>query len=430
MNTVFLIYDGPLSDLLTKDSFPDGSRTGLLSPELAEFLQTRLSDSSIERIAPDADLPLNGEYLCQIGKSDNLDKLIGQAENRNLSVIAIAKDAYFLYDKNDGTPCINEDLVGENIDRDVNRFLEIIRRSSADEDTVPAAADSAPQSVNEPVPEAVSEEAASDADTEKASSDTSALPDLSVPSDLTDASALPDSSGFADLPEERIGIESDRQRTDETDQWFNELESARSADATAKKSLVSSVFDWFEVFCIALISVLLLVSFFVRQSPVEGSSMYPTLVGHASGGTDPEHGLDKGYDVLLISNLFYTPERSDIVIIQEPSQLSEPIVKRIIALEGDTVHINFNTWEVSVNGEVLEEDYVNWKDYPLSSQGLSVDSNNCWEGTVPEGCIFVLGDNRSVSKDSRTFGYIDVRYIIGKVIFRISPISRIGRVED
>lgn len=199
-----------------------------------------------------------------------------------------------------------------------------------------------------------------------------------------------------------------------------------------KRSVFASIFDWVEIFCVALVGVILLMTFVVRRSPVEGSSMYPTLIGHNEYGssTDPEHGLKSGYDDLLISNLFYTPKRLDIVIIQEPSQLSEPIVKRIIGVSGDRVKINFNTWEVYVNGELLDEPYVNKKDMTLGSQLLKTDEYNCWEGTVPEGCIFVLGDNRSISKDSRSFGYIDERYIIGKVIFRISPLDRFGTVED
>ncbi len=210
-------------------------------------------------------------------------------------------------------------------------------------------------------------------------------------------------------------------------------DNGKPAEKRREKSLFADVFDWIEVFCVALVGVILLMTFIVRRSPVEGSSMYPTLIGHnayAIASADPEHGVQKNYDDLLISNVFYTPKRQDIVIIQEPSQLTEPIVKRIIGIGGDKVKINFDTWEVFVNGERLDEPYVNKKDSVLGSQLLKTDDNNCWEGTVPEGCVFVLGDNRSVSKDSRTFGFIDERYIIGKVIFRISPLDRFGSVED
>lgn len=430
MKTVFFIYNGSLSGLLTAGSLSDGTRAGLLSPALSGLLQTRLSESSLEKISPDSDLPLAGDargYLCRITQPCDPGRMLAHLEGYAFAVIA--EDAYLFCDGNAGGQNIREDLAGIDLHKDAERFLEIVGWSSAGKDAVPTT-DRVPESVDEKVSEAVSVEEASDSATEKPS-DTSVLPDRSVPSNQSGESVLPDFPESPAIPAAMIGADSGKQLTDETEALFNEIESAGPAESAAKKGLVSSIFDWFEVFCIALISVLLLVSFVARQSPVEGSSMYPTLVGHAAGGTDPEHGLDKGYDVLLISNLFYTPKRSDIVVIQEPSQLSEPIVKRIIALEGDTVRINFNTWEVSVNGKVLdEEEYVNFKNYSLSSQGLTVDSNNCWEGTVPEGCIFVLGDNRLVSKDSRTFGFIDQRYIIGKVIFRIAPFSRIGTVED
>lgn len=198
-------------------------------------------------------------------------------------------------------------------------------------------------------------------------------------------------------------------------------------------SFFADIFDWVEIACLALVGVILLMSFFIRRSPVEGSSMYPTLIGHnasTDNNLNPETGVQSGYDDLLISNLFYTPKRLDIVIIQEPTQPTEPIVKRIIGLSGDRIKMNFDTWEVYVNGVLLDEPYVNRKEYTLSHQLLPTDENNCWEGTVPEGCIFVLGDNRGVSKDSRTFGFIDQRYIIGKVVFRIGPLSRFGTVNS
>ncbi|MBO4355894.1 MAG: signal peptidase I [Clostridia bacterium] len=188
------------------------------------------------------------------------------------------------------------------------------------------------------------------------------------------------------------------------------------------------LFDWIELFACAMICVIIALTFFFRHSPVWGSSMYPTLMGKSTYTT--ETTLTKGYDVLVMSNLFYKPTKGDIVVIQEPTQPTEPIVKRIIATEGDSIIINFNTWEVTVNGTVLDEPYVNYiEGVKLTSQNLIPDSNNCWEGLVPAGKIFVLGDNRLNSKDSRSFGFIDERYIIGKVLFRILPFDRFGTVD-
>ena len=85
---------------------------------------------------------------------------------------------------------------------------------------------------------------------------------------------------------------------------------------------------------------------------------------------------------LLVSNLFYTPEKGDIVILTKDSFMTSPIVKRVIATEGDTVDIDFETGEVSVNGEVLDETYIAEK----TQTHFDMD----FPQTVPEGCIFVM----------------------------------------
>ena len=194
------------------------------------------------------------------------------------------------------------------------------------------------------------------------------------------------------------------------------------------QSFSAHVFDWYELFAYAIGFVLIVMSLFIRHSPVEGSSMYPTLIGNQSSGITVDTSTDK-YDVLLISNIG-SVSYGDIVIIQEPTQPTEPIVKRIIAMGGDTVKINFTTGEVWLNGALLKEEYVNGDtNTNILRENLDADENNCWEGTVPEGCVFVLGDNRGVSKDSRYFGFIDERRIIGKAIFRVLPLGRFGKIE-
>ena len=197
---------------------------------------------------------------------------------------------------------------------------------------------------------------------------------------------------------------------------------------SGNQSISARIFDWYELFAYAIGFVLIVMSLFIRHSPVEGSSMYPTLIGNQSSGVTVDTSTDK-YDVLLISNIS-SVSYGDIVIIQEPTQPTEPIVKRIIAMGGDTVKINFPTGEVWLNGALLKEDYVN-KDTNtnIPRENLDYDENYCWEGTVPEGCIFVLGDNRGVSKDSRYFGFIDERHIVGKAVFRILPFGRFGKIE-
>ncbi len=206
------------------------------------------------------------------------------------------------------------------------------------------------------------------------------------------------------------------------------LGSARGTKIKPRSS-TSFLYDWIELVGIALVSVLLLMTLGVRHSPVIGSSMYPTLVGKPTGNYDTLYTKSEGYDVLLISNLFYSPDQGDIVIIQRPENTAEPLVKRIIATEGQHVRIDFENWKIAVNGVLLEEDYVNYLEgMPMSHFNLPV-TDGIWEGTVPEGKLFVLGDNRNNSQDSRSLGYIDARYIVGRVIVRLSPLDRFGTVD-
>jgi signal peptidase I len=211
---------------------------------------------------------------------------------------------------------------------------------------------------------------------------------------------------------------------------INDLPNDKSKEGSQPKrnivgSITSSVFDWYELFAYAIVAVLVVMSFFIRHSPVQGSSMEPTLNGSPIYG---QVSKSESYDVLLISNIF-TLSRGDIVIIQEPTQPTEPIVKRVIAMGGDTIKIDFTTGAVEVNGVVLDETYTKEHDVMIRHESLTPDENNCWEAVVPEGRIFVLGDNRNNSKDSRYFGFIDERYVIGKAVLRIFPLKRFGKIE-
>lgn len=196
------------------------------------------------------------------------------------------------------------------------------------------------------------------------------------------------------------------------------------------RSSTSFLYDWIELIGIALATVLLLMTLGVRHSPVIGSSMYPTLIGKPTGASENIYTSTENHDVLLISNLFYTPEGGDIVIIQHPGSLAEPLVKRVIAIGGQHVRIHYETWQIWVDGVRLEEEYVNRaQGVPMLHDMLRPNADGYWEGTVPEGKIFVLGDNRNNSKDSRALGYIDTRWIVGRVIVRLSPLDRFGTVD-
>ena len=130
-------------------------------------------------------------------------------------------------------------------------------------------------------------------------------------------------------------------------------------------------------------------------------------------------------DRVILSNLFYTPEKGDIVVISRTNQhladgeSLEPLIKRVIALEGDTVDLRDG--KVYVNDEKIDEPYL--EEYQVTEpRGYS---GIAFPAEVPEGCVFVLGDNRAVSKDSRSadVGMVDSHYILGKAVVRVWPLS-------
>lgn len=182
------------------------------------------------------------------------------------------------------------------------------------------------------------------------------------------------------------------------------------------KKPFSDALDWVSSIVYAVSAMLVLNLFFFRSITVSGPSMLDTL----------EDG-----DQVVATNFCYTPKYGDIVIIQANKLKSEitdmwgePIIKRIIAVEGDTVRINFDRGEVYRNGELLEEDYI--KDLTFFRHNDTwMESNK--EYTVPEHCVFVLGDNRPVSNDSRNLpqvGFIDTDFIMGKAFVRVAPSNK------
>lgn len=122
-------------------------------------------------------------------------------------------------------------------------------------------------------------------------------------------------------------------------------------------------------------------------------------------------------DWMAVRSIVTEVKRGDIVIITQPWDRNVPIVKRVIAVSGDVVNIDFNLHEVYVNGEKLNEPYIN------EPTALSYDMQ--FPLTVEEGKVFVMGDNRNDSLDSRSsrIGLIDERYIFGKAEVRLHPIK-------
>lgn len=173
----------------------------------------------------------------------------------------------------------------------------------------------------------------------------------------------------------------------------------------------SEFFEWGEALVISLTVIVLLFTFAVRLIGVDGSSMVPTL-------------QDRDKVILLNNLLYHDPQKGDVVVLAKKSfQDGQPIVKRVIATGGDTVDIDFTAGEVFVNGEKLNEPYIN---EPTHEQLTMI-----FPQTVPEGCIFVMGDNRNRSTDSRdvSIGMVDTRYVLGHVLARVLPVKSIGAVS-
>ena len=167
------------------------------------------------------------------------------------------------------------------------------------------------------------------------------------------------------------------------------------------------LYEWVQALVCSVLAVVLLFTFVIRLIGVDGHSMVPTL--------------QDGDRLLVLSSLLYDDYAyGDIVVLRKSEFLEEPIVKRVIATEGQTVDIDFESGSVYVDGTLLDEPYVN--ELTFLQEGTEFPL------TVPEGCVFVMGDNRNHSSDSRDarLGTVDTRYVIGKAVFLAFP----GTDED
>lgn len=160
------------------------------------------------------------------------------------------------------------------------------------------------------------------------------------------------------------------------------------------------VYDWLDSLIYAVLLILVIFTFFFRVVGVNGDSMNPTL---QSG------------DWLTVSAITDEVETGDIVVITQPNSLNEPLIKRVIAKGGDTINIDFIEGTVTVNGKILHEPYI--------AEKTEISGDYVYPLEIPEGYIFVMGDNRNNSLDSRfrTIGLIDERYVLGVAETRIYP---------
>ena len=162
----------------------------------------------------------------------------------------------------------------------------------------------------------------------------------------------------------------------------------------------SFIYETVSVFVTALVIIAVMFTFFVRFVGVDGESMMPTL---------------NNRDWLIVSTVNKEIEQGDIVISTQPNEFNEPLVKRVIAKGGQTVDIDFQTGKVYVDGEELNEPYI--------AEPTHAMEGNTFPMVVPEGKLFLMGDNRNNSTDSRSpmVGCVDERYVLGVEKCRMMP---------
>lgn len=189
-----------------------------------------------------------------------------------------------------------------------------------------------------------------------------------------------------------------------------------------QKRLFSNFYDLIETVAFAACFVVLFFGFIARPAKVVGASMYPTLEEN---------------DTVIVSDLFMTPKYGDIVVFQNmESRRSDPIIKRVIATEGQWVNIVFNSdrtltlYVADTKEEVLNCKPVNESGYAVYLTDAVVLSNQEYPVQVPDGHLFVMGDNRNHSLDSRStdIGFVPEQNIVGRLIVRFLPINKFGKV--
>ena len=181
------------------------------------------------------------------------------------------------------------------------------------------------------------------------------------------------------------------------------------SELTPREKSRREIYDWIYCLSVALIICVVIFAFFVRLIDVRGTSMNPTL----SNG-----------DKMLVSGMFYEPKAGDVVVFKKDEYDPErALVKRVIATEGQVISMDFDRGIVYVDGVPLEEDYI------MEPTTNKIDFIG--PQTVPEGCVFVMGDNRNASTDSRKkeIGMVDTRLILGRAYAVVYPLSQVRTIK-
>ena len=181
------------------------------------------------------------------------------------------------------------------------------------------------------------------------------------------------------------------------------------SELTPREKSRREIYDWIYCLSVALIICVVIFAFFVRLIDVRGTSMNPTLSNR---------------DKMLVSGMFYEPKAGDVVVFKKDEYDPErALVKRVIATEGQVINMDFDRGIVYVDGVPLEEDYI------MEPTTNKIDFIG--PQTVPEGCVFVMGDNRNASTDSRKkeIGMVDTRLILGRAYAVVYPLSQVRAIK-
>lgn len=178
------------------------------------------------------------------------------------------------------------------------------------------------------------------------------------------------------------------------------------SDEQEQKQPGRGLLDWAQALALAISAIVIIFTFFARIIGVDGDSMNPTLIDR---------------DRLIISHIAYDPTPGDIVVIHVEGY-SEPLIKRVVATEGQTVRLAPDEGLVYVDGVALNEPYT------AEPTRKNYDVPAYTDIVVPDGCLFVMGDNRNHSSDSRsnTVGMVDERQVIGRALWRLFPLGSFG----
>ena len=178
------------------------------------------------------------------------------------------------------------------------------------------------------------------------------------------------------------------------------------------------LWEWVQAIVIALVISLLLKNYVMTLAKVDGESMEPTL---------------QNADRLYVNRVMYKPEKGDVIIFEPASDPGRPYIKRVIATEGDTVYIDFMTGDVYVNDEIIDEPYIAQPTNLVGSYIYRLMQNAEYSRENPivveKDKVFVMGDNRNASKDSREIGQVPNDEIIGHAVFRFWPLNNMGSVD-